>query len=504
MPTATDQEVLVFGGKNLKDIGDVSNLQPTTMLLGKAPKLTRVICRNNPNLINCDLSQNTLLQHIDLSGCSKLGSGIGANSTMNIAECTNLKYINVYDTQLTAVYTNQSGGNIEEFYLPYSIQTVQVRNQPRLLNLGIPVYYTGRYTNPDNIFAENLVTINIANCERLESMVKNYYEVDGVPLPVPTFIGVSSCQTFNISNCLVNLDRIDLSYCARIKELSISDFYNLKEINFDDLCGWDEQYSNLSKISISNCPQVETFTFNQNTINGDDSLGVAFANGTVLDLSLLHSLKHIRSNVGVKGLKRLILPPSVTSLVFDYPKDTTYSQSTSDIEDIWSIEASHNHVNDSYHGMDLLGLDTITDFSMGSLSNMSNADNLNIKITNTFPYFNYFKTNDFFKPTGVVDISEYKGSLAYLFKGVDLDKLTILCSEQLAQEDASYMFAYASCSNVDAINKIFGYMTNITNLSYMFYNAYIEQAPQLPLTTTDCRYMFYNCATMKSTPKNFS
>ena len=502
MPTATDQEVIVYGGKYLKDVGDLTNLQPTTLLISKAPKLTRLVCTNNPNLINTDLSSCTLLQEIDLHGCTQLGGGIGSNPTLNVQKCTNLRRINIYDTQLTAIYTNTSGGNLQEINYPFTVQTVQIHNQPNLTSIGIPVYFINN-GNENNRFANKLVSVDIANCESLTSMVKNYYEVNGQPVPVPTFLGVSSAQSFKISNSLTDLERIDLSYCANLRSLSISDFYKLTEINFDDICAWDANYSNLSEIIITNCPYVETMTFNQNTLDGPNSLGVAFAYGMTLDLSNLLNLKHIRSNVGVKGLKRIIVPPTVTSLVFDYPEDIRYSQQLSDIESIWSIDALYAHENDEYKGIDLRGMDTITDFSMGSLASIDNADNLNIKITNTFPYFNYFRNSNFFKPTGTVNISDYKGSLAYLFKGIDMDKLEIICDKQLTQTDAKYMFAYASCSNEDKIVTLFSKMQNITNLSYMFYNAFIRKAPLLPLSTTDCRYMFYNCSTMTETPANW-
>lgn len=502
MPTATDQEVLVYGGRYLKDVGDLTNLQPTTLLISKAPKLTRLICTNNPNLINTDLSSCTMLQEIDLHGCTMLGGGIGSTPTLNVQKCTNLRRINIYDTQLTAIYTNTSGGNIQEINYPFTVQTVQIHNQPNLKSIGIPVHFINN-GNPSNRFATSLVSVDIANCTNLTSMVKNYYEVNGKPVPVPTFLGVSSAQSFKISNSLTHLEQIDLSYCANLRSLSISDFYNLTEINFDDICAWDAKYSNLSEISINNCPYVETITFNQNTIDGTNSLGVAFAYGMTLDLSNLLNLKHIRSNVGVKGLQKLIVPPTVRSLVFDYPEDTRYSQQLSDIHSIWSIDAMYAHQDDGYTGIDLRGMDTITDFSMGSLASIDKADNLNIKITNTFPYFNYFRNTDFFKPTGTVDISDYTGSLAYLFKGIDMEKLDIVCDKQLTQTDARYMFAYASCNNDETITSLFSKMQNITDLSYMFYNAYITKAPLLPLSTTDCRYMFYNCPTMTETPANW-
>ena len=190
------------------------------------------------------------------------------------------------------------------------------------------------------------------------------------------------------------------------------------------------------------------------------------------------------------------------SLVFDFPSNTTYSQQFSDIENIWSYTT--NHVNDEFTGIDLLDIDTITDFSMGSLNSIERVENLNLKITNTFPYFNYHKTSNFCHPVGRIDISDYTDNLAHLFKGVDLDKLEIVCTKPLTQSNASYMFSYTSCSNTQTIPQLFTFLRNITDLSYMFYHASILHAPTLPESTTDCRYMFYYCTSMVSTPSNWN
>ena len=56
-----------------------------------------------------------------------------------------------------------------------------------------------------------------------------------------------------------------------------------------------------------------------------------------------------------------------------------------------------------FKGIDLLDIETITDFSMGSLTKINNAINLDVKITDTFPYINYFKTDNYFKPEGTID-----------------------------------------------------------------------------------------------------
>lgn len=506
LPVATDQEILIYGGRFIKDLGDLTNLNPTNLLLGNATRLTRVKCNNSDMLINASISNCTMLQEVDLRGCSKLGAGSDASlQTLDLTLCRNLRTVDIFGTQLTALYTSPVGGIIQEIIYPYSIQIVQVKNQARLTSLGIPCYYTGDINSSENIFAERLSSVEVSNCPNVTTFVRNYCtDARGNEIPVPTFIGVSKGRIFNLSNTMSFLSKMDLSHCSNVESITLDNFNNLTEINFDDIARWDATSSNLHSLTLTNCPNVETLTFNQNTIDGDNSLGVAFKTGTALDLSGLYNLKHIRSNVGIKGLKKLILPLTIQSLVFDYPHDTTYSLGDSDIADIFSKNSLHMDETDEFTGIDLLGIDTITDFSMGSLTKISNAINLNVKITNTFPYFNYFKTDNYFKPEGIVDISEYRGNLEYLFKGVDLDRLTVVCTEPLPHTSGKYMFAFASGQDVDRLNTLFSYMPSVTDFSYMFYNGYLKHAPLIPIRAENVEYMFYNNATMETTPSNWN
>lgn len=503
IPVATDQEILVYGGRFVKDLGDLSEMNPTNLLLDRATRLTKIKCNDSPALINASISSCTMLQEVDLRNCSNLGGGSDASlQTLDLTQCRNLRFVDIFGTQLTALHTSKVGGIIQEIIYPYSVQVVDIANQSRLQSVGIPCYYTGDYQDENNIFTENLSEVTLSNCPNIVSFVKNYcVDENGNEIPVPTFVGVSKGQMFNLSNTMTYLTQIDLSYCSNIISLTLDNFDKLTEINFDDISVWNATSSNLENLTLTNCPNVETLTFNQNTIDGNNSLGVAFKEGTVLDLSGLYNLKHIRSNVGVKGLKKLILPLTIQSLVFDYPEDTTYSLGDSDIESIFSKDAVHD--NDGFSGIDLLNIQTITDFSMGSLTKMNNAINLDIKITNTFPYFNYFKTSDYFKPEGTVDITEYRDDLDYLFKGVDLNKLTIICDEPLPHTSASYMFAFATCQDTEVINDLFDLMPNVTDFSYMFYNAYLKEAPYIPLRAENVSYMFYNNTVMESTPSNW-
>lgn len=162
MPTATDQEILVYAGYYLKSLGNVSNLQPTSMLIANASRLTEIEC-HSPNLINTDLSECKLLQKIDLSDCTALGTGIGAQPILNIQGCNYLRKCDCRNTQLTAIYTMQAGGNLEEIYYPDTIQSIQLTNQTYLHTVGIPYGYDNLLLGEEWSYGDSINEVNMKN-----------------------------------------------------------------------------------------------------------------------------------------------------------------------------------------------------------------------------------------------------------------------------------------------------------------------------------------------------
>ncbi len=178
LPTATDQEIVIYGGQYLKDLGDLSNLAPTTMLISNAYKLTKVKC-SSPNLINTDLSQLRYLREIDLHGCTMLGTGVGTSPTLNISDASYLTKIDIRDTKLTALYTNPNGGNLQEIYYPESIQEIELANQKLLKMVGIPYGYRNvwGYQRPIENMQYNFTDVEILTELRGSFAFKDYSEV---------------------------------------------------------------------------------------------------------------------------------------------------------------------------------------------------------------------------------------------------------------------------------------------------------------------------------------
>ena len=427
MPTATDQEILVYAGYYLKRLGNVSNLQPTTMLIANASRLTEIEC-HSPNLINTDLSACTKLQRIDLSNCTALGTGIGAQPTMNIQNCKYLRYCDFRNTKLTAIYTMQAGGNLEEIYYPDSTQLIQLTNQTYLHTVGIP-YGT--------VYCRSLADVEISNCHKIKYMHYPFREGDNL-----TFEPLKYVQNLKLSNCLDRLTDINFKGFNKLTTVEISSMHNIQSLGFDDMMLVTDEPT-LTKVTISDCPGIERLTFNIT----DNVNKIAFAPNSTVDISGMQSVKSIEANYPIKGLKTLIVPNSVKDIIFNY----RYGDGRTDIRNIWS--GLVNHTNDGFEGIDLLGLQ-MENLTMDAFFDITEGQNLHIAPTTINPKLNFSrngKDRPYFRPSGSIDLTKYTGSMEYVLKGLDLTKFEVLIQGNRPQQVLTGLFEGAKIHNTNKI-----------------------------------------------------
>ena len=455
MPTATDQEIIVYAGHYLKRLGDVSNLQPTSMLIANADRLTEIEC-HSPNLINTDLSECTKLQRIDLSDCTALGTGIGAQPILNIQNCKYLRYCNCMNTQLTAIYTMQAGGNLEEIYYPQSTQVVQLTNQTYLHTVGLPS------TNP----CENLADVMITNCNAIKTLSSETTVLD--------FNTLKYVQNLNITNSLNGLNSMHFNGFDKLRNVTLSSLKELDSIGFEDMMPVTTT-STLKNITISDCPLITSLSFN---VSSED-YKVAFASNGKLDLGGLQSLKSIKCNTSVKGLDTLIVPTSLTDLRFT----TEYGDGINEIKNIWSASAVHN--NDGFEGIDFQDM-TIEFIDMLGLNGISNAINFHIAPKTQNPNLNTARdgsvSKPWFHPTGSIDLSNYTGLMIGMLRGVDLNKLDVVINTDRDQTDLTSLFECATLPTAQNIvtktNNILAKFPKSVIWDYMFKGCDLSFSPK--------------------------
>ena len=461
MPTATDQEIIVYAGYYLKRLGDVSNLQPTTMLIANASRLTEIECHST-NLINTDLSECTKLQKIDLSGCTALGTGIGAQPTLNIQNCKYLRYCNCMDTKLTAIYTMQAGGNLEEIYYPDTIQSIQVTNQTSLRIIGIPY---------GNTYCKNLASVEISNCHRVEHIHYPFEKGDTLK-----FDPLKHVQSLILNSSLDKVKTIQFSGFNNLASLELHSMHFIEELGFNNMMDTDIAPT-LASVKISDCPLITTMSFNVDS----GKKKIHFMDNAVMDLSGLQSVRRIEGNTPLRGIKTLIIPNSIRDILFVYE----YGEYESDIKNIWSGLVSHN--TDGYEGIDLLGIE-LQNFTVDAFRRIKNAINLHFSPTTVHPSINTTRDNltfPYMYPEGSLDLSNYVGPMTEMFKGIDLSKFKVTIAGNRPQQDLTGLFEEAiidhngQFSGIEIANGIIG--------SYPFSNVFdrLFKKAVLSFDTTD-------------------
>lgn len=147
--TSGDQEVFVYGGSNIKEIGDMyeynvkslqfSNLNKLNKLVLGAPGYSSVISEIN-------MGTNTYLSDVQVVNCSSLNK-------LDLSGCINLKTLDMTGSSITAVSLS-SGGALESIAYSSAITSINLNN----------------FTNLSTITAPNLSNLTqfiIKNCPKI-------------------------------------------------------------------------------------------------------------------------------------------------------------------------------------------------------------------------------------------------------------------------------------------------------------------------------------------------
>lgn len=482
---STDREVLLYLPHTLKSIENLDSLQPASIDVSKATKLTKLEVHSE-KLYSVNVTNNKYLRTIDFNGCKLLGTD--TISTLSILYAKYLKYLDVRGTQLTAVNFSPQGGSIVDCYLPNTITSLTIQNQLLLTNLIIP----GGENTP-----QDLATVTIDNCPLITKLSDTE---SSYPFDVFKY-----CRTLNINNSFLTMNQIIFDGFTRLQSVSLSNMESLTDLGLNDLCVKGET-STLRYIGISSCKNLTELSLNCTSNNYE----IAFANSSLLDLST-SNVTQLSSNCVMKGLNTIVLPVCIENMYFT----NEYGSGYSDVKNIWSAStavvdtsgvfpvARHMNYNtnivDEYEGIDFYGLH-LYNIDLGALVNIPDAINFSLYPTSVNPNFNLNRDgieHPFLQPTGVLDLSDYTESLAKFFNGVDLDKLYVACRKDLPQTDLSYCFYGSSFSTPTRLDNILNHITTVSNMEYCFYGTSTSNIEVLNhvnfLPGTSLRYCFAGC-----------
>ena len=173
-----DLETHIYSADRLVDIGDLSALKIGYCDVSPAIKLGRLILGSeadgyvNPNLKTLNIGRNELLQEIDVSNCTGLGTpdktGAIPTAVIDASKCPSLEVLKAKGTSvLGANFTD--GGRLREVYLPGTVTSITLRNQHNLETFELE-----SYANISTILIDNTANMPI------EEMVANAGKLDRV------------------------------------------------------------------------------------------------------------------------------------------------------------------------------------------------------------------------------------------------------------------------------------------------------------------------------------
>ena len=532
LATNQDQEIIIYNVNNLKSIGDISNLNPSQLFLGNATRLTELICHSD-KLLNIDVSNNTYLQKIDLKGCSLLGKETGA--VMDVSGLNNLKYLNIYGTNITSVKTNIAGGNLVEIYYPKTIKSIDVRNQSNLTTLAIP----------NGNALDDLTLVNLDNLVNINATYDENGNLTGITSDIESIF--NNLQTINIQNCLDVTTTLSIQDTRKLVSLVLVGMDNLQSIVLGGNSTTSEGFGLLSNISISECSK-----FNTIRIKSSNEL-THFIGNTTIDLGNCYGLANFFDEIGIEGTEKILLPNSIKVI-------QSHGPNKSSITKMWLKDNTTATEGFDQQGMNL----TNNTLDFYSLTNLPSWNNMNYITTSLDPNINTQRTsNGYMRLYGTINFSRWdissdektallvraiKGLTVdspdytlILPEGLDLDSLAKLEFKALpdttpwsevftkindsALTDAAELFmnrnfvddgvdlvlnapSLVNCtsmfkgSNIPRITSID--LTTNCILDSMFEECRGLQADCLiPMTTASCQRMFCNCSNIVTTSNNY-
>ena len=229
---ATDQEVLIYGGSNIKRITGISSMNPDSMLIGNATRLVELDVSGSPLLTDinsnkANLTAHTYLTKLDISDCPNLVGSLRLNFSPLIQE------INAMNTGITDLQLPSSIRNLKSLKVPGALTNLTLNDASSLETLMF-----------DGV--NHLQLVSMTNCNAL----KNVVNFDMTQVPNVTLNNSYDVEELYMSKT-TNLSLINMKNIKRLVYLPNTEYENF---NLTTL-----RNSSNYTISAVNCPSLKTF-----------------------------------------------------------------------------------------------------------------------------------------------------------------------------------------------------------------------------------------------------
>ena len=189
---ATDQEVLIYGGSNIKKITGLQTMNPNQMLIGYATKLSELNASNcsilaDINSSGANLSPHIYLNKVNLANCAELSGNLRLDNSQLIRD------IDISGTSISGIQLPTSVRNLETLKLSEDVGSLTLRDANLLTELNLPT----------NI--EYLNLINVPKLKTLSSSSSSFNKLHTVIMENPTINPIS-----NLTSKAPNLKHVRL------------------------------------------------------------------------------------------------------------------------------------------------------------------------------------------------------------------------------------------------------------------------------------------------------
>lgn len=272
---STDQEIRIYGGKYVKSLGDLSNLDPVKIDVTRATRLTTMECHSS-KLKTIILSECLNLQHVDLKDCDTLGSTEQSTKNLDVSKCSNLKYVNCQNTQLQGITLNPKGSNIHEVYYPKSVQAITMANCPQLTLVGLEKGHECK-------------ELSLTNCPSITDFGDREYDLATKKYKYTNGLFLSGLQKIKLDNSYINETDLSINHCLNLNEITLKNMPKLERIkvsvniyNGAYVTGTTNQYDtnpdleNMENLSVTstNCPKLKEFITTDPYDNSGAGMGI--------------------------------------------------------------------------------------------------------------------------------------------------------------------------------------------------------------------------------------
>ena len=344
---ATDQEILVYGGSNIKRITGISSMNPDSMLIGNATKLVELDVSNSPLLTDinsnkANLTAHTYLTKLNISNCPNLGGSLRLNYSPLIQE------INAMNTGITDLQLPSSIRNLKTLKVPGALTSLTLNDASSLETLEFDGF-------------NNLQLVSMTNCNAL----RNVINFDLTKVPNVTLNNSYDVEEIYMSET-TNLSLINMPNLQRLIYLPNSEYetFNLTSL----------RNSTNYTISAVNCPNLKTFittspqriSYKKDTLSHDIKPNIVFAaNNLDISNTRITDIKFLCTT----DIYQLKLPSTVNNFICD----STFDVDTNRISEA-TFDFIHHELIDAYLNpdnyfryVDYISHDIVPSSSDGSL-----------------------------------------------------------------------------------------------------------------------------------------